>query len=107
MEKLSLREFKARYGEHQATAARSVIVEDETIGKKRMIHDATHGFRVNHRITCRDKIRAPGAREKKTAAERCGARTMARWLSPWWAIFERLAGESSMLSESTVAWPVR
>ena len=27
-----------------------------------MIHDATHGVRVNHRIRCRDKIRA---REKK------------------------------------------
>ena len=27
-----------------------------------MIHDATHG---DHRIKCRDKIRAPGAREKK------------------------------------------
>ena len=41
-------------------------MEDETIGKKRMIHDASHGVRVNHRIRCRDKIRAPGAREKKT-----------------------------------------
>ena len=35
------------------------------VGKKRMIHDATHGVRVNQRIRCRDKIRAPGAREKK------------------------------------------
>ena len=65
MEKMSLGEFKARYGEHWAIAALSVIVEDETIGKKRMIHDATHGVRVNHRIRCRDKIWAPGAREKK------------------------------------------
>ena len=65
MEKLSLGEFKAKYGEHRPIAALSVIVEDETIGKKRMIHDATHGVRVNHRIRCRDKIRAPGAREKK------------------------------------------
>ena len=30
-----------------------------------MIHDATRGVRVNHRIRCRAKIRAPGAREKK------------------------------------------
>ena len=30
-----------------------------------MIHDATHEVRVNHRIRCRDKIRAPGAREKE------------------------------------------
>ena len=41
------------------------MVEDESVGKKRMIHDATHGVRVNHRIRCRDKIRAAGAREKK------------------------------------------
>ena len=65
MIKMSLRDFKARYGEHRAIAALAVIVEDEAIGKKRMIHDATHGVRVNHRIPCRDKIRAPGAREKK------------------------------------------
>ena len=63
--KMSLRDFKAKYGEHRAIAALAVIVEDEAIGKKRMIHDAIHGVRVNHRIRCRDKIRAPGAREKK------------------------------------------
>ena len=40
-------------------------MEDELVGKKRMIHDATHGVRVNHRIRCRDKIRAPQTREKK------------------------------------------
>ena len=57
MEKLSL-----GYGQHRTMAA---LVEDETIGKKRMIHDATHGLRVNHRIRCRDKIRTPGAREKE------------------------------------------
>ena len=68
MIKMSLRDFKARYGEHWAIAALSlaVIVEDEAVGKKRMIHDATHCVRVNHRIRCRDKIRAaPGASEKK------------------------------------------
>ena len=54
-----------RYGENRAIAALAVIVEDEDKGKKRLIHDATHGVRVNHRIKCRDKIRAPGAREKK------------------------------------------
>ena len=43
MIKMSLRDFKARYGEHRAIAALAVIVEDEAIGKKRMIHDATHG----------------------------------------------------------------
>ena len=65
MLKMPLRDFKAKYGEHRAIAALAVIVEDESVGKKRMIHDATHGVRVIHRIRCRDKIRAPGAREKK------------------------------------------
>ncbi|CAE7381755.1 unnamed protein product [Symbiodinium natans] len=65
MEKMTLGEFKRRYGEHQAIAVLAVIVEDEATGKKRVIHDATHGVRVNHRVLCRDKLRAPGAREKK------------------------------------------
>ena len=65
MLKMSLGDFKAKYGEHRAIAALAVIVDDELVGKKRMIHDASHGVRVNHRIRCRDKIRAPGAREKK------------------------------------------
>ena len=65
MIKMSLRDFKARHGEHRAIASLAVIVEDEAIGKNRMIHAATHCVRVNHRIRCRDKIWAPGAREKK------------------------------------------
>eukprot|EP00439_Symbiodinium_sp_Y106_P007140 s5626_g1.t1 len=65
MEKMTLLEFKARFGENRAIASLAVIVEDEEKDKKRIIHDATHGVRVNHRIRCRDKIRAPGAREKK------------------------------------------
>ena len=65
MLKMSLCDFKAKYGEHRAIAALAVIVEDELSGKKRMIHDAFHGVRVNHRIRCRDNIRAPAAREKK------------------------------------------
>ena len=36
-----------------------MIVEDEEKDKKRLIHDATYGVRVNHRIKCRDKLRAP------------------------------------------------
>ena len=50
MLKMFLRDFKAKYGEHRAIAALAVIVEDESVGKKRMIHDATIGVRVNHRI---------------------------------------------------------
>ena len=65
MDKMSMEGFVERYGDSRAIAALAVIVEDEEKGKKRLIHDATHGVRVNHRIKCRDKIRAPGAREKK------------------------------------------
>ena len=79
MLKMTLREFVVeRYGDDRAIAALAVIVEDEAANKKRIMHDATHGgkksrssrktpspIRVNHRIKCRDKLRAPGAREKK------------------------------------------
>ena len=65
MEKMSMESFRQRYGENSAIAALAVVVEDEEIGKKRLIHDATHVVGVNHRIRCRDKLRAPGAGEKK------------------------------------------
>ena len=65
MEKMSPETFRERFGENTTIAALAVIVEDEEKDKKRLIHDATHGVRVNHRIKCRDKLRAPGAREKK------------------------------------------
>ena len=58
--KMTLREFKARFGEERAIASLAVIVEDEEKDKKRIIHT-----KVNNRIKCRDKLRAPGAREKK------------------------------------------
>ena len=59
--KMSLGSFLDHYGIHTL----AVIVEDEAKDKKRIIHDATHGVRVNHRIKCHDKLRSPGAREKK------------------------------------------
>ena len=63
MAKMSLGDFLDHYGIHTAIAALAVVVEDEAKDKKRIIHDATHGVRVNHRIKCRDKLRSPG--EKK------------------------------------------
>ena len=69
MIKISLRDFKARYGEHRAIAVLAVIFEDEAIGKKQMIHDATHGVRVNHQIRCRDKIRAETATREMMEAK--------------------------------------
>ena len=68
MEKLTMKEFKDRYGDHRAIAALAVLVEDEDKGKKRLIHDATHGVSFKRRIKYRDKIRAPGAREKKPSS---------------------------------------
>ena len=62
MEKMSPETFRKRFGENTAIAALAVLVEDEEKDKKRLIHDATHGVRVNHRIKCRDKLRAPGGR---------------------------------------------
>ena len=61
MEKMSPETFKQCFGENTAIAALAVIVEDEEKDKKRLIHDhdATQGVRVNHRIKCRDKLRAP------------------------------------------------
>ena len=41
MAKMSMGEFLERYGEHTAIAALAVIVEDEELDKKRIIHDAT------------------------------------------------------------------
>ena len=64
--KMSEKEFVEKYGNHRAVAALAVLVEDELTGKKRVIHDATHGVRVNNRIRCKDKVRMPTAREKVT-----------------------------------------
>ena len=68
MDKLSMKEFEERYGDHRAIAALAVIVEDEEKGKKRLIHDATHGVRVNHRLKCRDKIRALLERVRRSSS---------------------------------------
>ena len=64
MEKVSLEEAKRTYGEKIAISSLSVLVEEMRGNKKRIIHDATHGTKINNRIKCRDKQRSPGAREK-------------------------------------------
>ena len=63
MEKMRSETFKDRFGENTAIAALAVIVEDEEKDRKRLIHEV----RVNHRIKCRDKLRARGLREDATA----------------------------------------
>ena len=62
MGKLQEEDFFSTFGQHTAVAALAVL--EEKNGKKRIIHDATHGVRVNHRVKCRDKQRMPGPKEK-------------------------------------------
>jgi hypothetical protein len=64
MEKMSLEEAKRRFGDKIAISSLSVLVEEAHGNKRRIIHDATHGTKINNRIKCRDKQRSPGAREK-------------------------------------------
>lgn len=63
--KMTESQFEEKYGEDRAIAALAVLVEDEATGKKRVIHDGSHGIRVNHRIRSQDKLRMPGGREKR------------------------------------------
>ena len=67
-------EFVEKYGRDRAVAALAVLLEDETTGKKRVIHDATHGVGVNNRIRCQDKVRMPGPREKRALLEEFSSR---------------------------------
>ena len=69
MVKMSEEEFIRTFGHNRAVAALAVLVEDELTGKRRVIHDGTHGVKVNHRIRCRDKVRMPGPREKRALLE--------------------------------------
>ena len=65
MEKLTVKEAKAKYGKRIAISSLAVLVEENHQGKRRVIHDATHGTRINNRIRCRDKVRSPSSREKQ------------------------------------------
>eukprot|EP00438_Fugacium_kawagutii_P020823 Skav200760 [mRNA] locus=scaffold2001:111991:116283:- [translate_table: standard] len=68
MDKMREEDFVREFGENRAVAALAVLVEDD-MGKKRVIHDGSHGVQVNHRIKCLDKVRMPSAREKRTLLE--------------------------------------
>ena len=63
-------DFWARYGEEAAISAIAVIVEEGPPVKKRVVHDASHDVLLNHRIRCLDKVRSPGAREKRYLLKR-------------------------------------
>ena len=59
MERLTLEEAKAKYCSRIAVSSLAVLVEDNHQGKRRVIHDATHGTKVSNRIRCRDQVRVP------------------------------------------------
>jgi len=65
VEKLTLDQAKQRFGDRIAISSLAVLVEEAHGNKRRVIHDATHGTKINNRIKCRDKQRSPGAREKR------------------------------------------
>ena len=65
MLKLDEDAFWRRYGDEAALSAIAVLVDEGPPQKKRVIHDASHEVMLNHRIKCLDKVRSPGAREKR------------------------------------------
>ena len=67
---MSEKDFWARYGREAAISAIAVIVEEGPPIKRRVVHDASHDVLLNHRIHCLDKVRAPGAREKRLILRR-------------------------------------
>ena len=69
MVKMSEEDFIRKFGDNRAVAALAVLVEDEITGKRRVIHDGTHGVMVNHKIRRQDKVRMPGPREKRALLE--------------------------------------
>ena len=65
MLKLDEDAFWGKYGDEAALSAIAVLVDEGPPEKKRVIHDASHEVMLNHRIKCLDKVRSPGAREKR------------------------------------------
>ena len=63
MVNLSDEEAKQKYGDRLHVASLGVVDEGAKI---RVVHDATHGVHVNHRIRPQDQLRCPGAGELHT-----------------------------------------
>lgn len=53
MERLTLAEHK--FGRRLAISSLAVLVEENHQGKRRVIHDATHGTKINNRIKCSER----------------------------------------------------
>ena len=65
------------FGDRLFVASLGVVVEP---GKIRVVHDASHGVHVNHRIKVRDQLHSPGAGEIRTLlgeARETGGKTYA------------------------------
>ena len=60
MEEVTDEEARRRYGQELHIASLAVIDEGAKI---RVVHDASHGVQVNHRIKVLDQVRYPGAGE--------------------------------------------
>ena len=65
MYRLTGEEARLRFGAKLFVASLGVVVENAG-AKIRVIHDASHGVHVNHRIRAQDQIRSPGPGELRT-----------------------------------------
>ena len=66
MEELSENEAKARFGDRLYVSSLAVVDE---VTKIRVVHDATHGVKLNHHIRVLDQLRFPSAGEIKCLME--------------------------------------
>ena len=71
MEEFTEEDARKRFGDRLYVSSLAVIDE---ITKVRVVHDATHGVALNHRIKVRDQVRYPSAGEVKTILEERRAR---------------------------------
>ena len=106
MIKMEEGDFWAKYGEEAAISAIAVIVEEGPPLKKRVVHDASHDVLLNHRIRCLDKVRSPGAREKRYLLRHLyGGSDWRQW--PSRATSQKLIGDTSTGPTSGVTWAAR
>ena len=98
-EKLNIDEARRIYGDKIAISSLSVLVEETHGNKKRTIHDATHGTKINNRTKCRGKQRSPGARENCISWIITKRR---RWSSAWWEISAKRIDGSCIIPQNVV-----
>lgn len=64
MERLTLDEAKQKFGGRLAMSSLAILVEENHQGKRRVIHDATHGTKINNRISSAEVRFEARVREK-------------------------------------------